>query len=442
MIHRISLPKLCSSAQLHEAIATINYPYLLATQKDTSIELSPDALARWVRAAEDTGAAMVYADFQEINACNTVLHPTIDYRPGSLRDDFDFGPAILYRTDLIQQAVNEMDTTYLYAALYDLRLRLSRAGRIFHLPESLYFATKSDTRKSDEKQFDYVDPRNRSVQLEMEAACTAHLKEIGAWLAPEKLSTDVYIGDFPVECSVIIPVRNRAKTIGDAVRSALDQRTKKPFNVIVVDNHSTDGTTEILKKMIVENPRLVHLVPESTFLGIGGCWNEAVNSPLCGRFAVQLDSDDLYTDYSVIQRISNTFYRENCAMVIGSYEMVDFDLQPIPPGLIDHREWTPENGPNNALRINGLGAPRAFYTPILRENLLPNTSYGEDYAVGLAISRKYKIGRIYEPIYLCRRWEGNSDAALPIDKINANNAYKDSLRTIELIARQRLNGHE
>ncbi len=442
MIHRISLPKLCSTARLHEVFSKIEDPYLLVTQEDTSIEFFPNALARWVRVAEDTGAAMVYADFQEKDGCQITLHPTIDYLPGSLRDDFDFGPAVLYRTESLQQTANEMDTKYLYAALYDLRLRLSRAEWIFHLPEPLYFATKTDIRKSDEKQFDYVDPRNRAVQLEMEAACTAHLKETGAWLAPERTDTDVYKGDFPVEYSVIIPVRNRAKTIGDAVRSALDQRTEKPFNVIVVDNHSTDGTTEILKKMIVENPRLVHLIPQSTTLGIGGCWNEAVNSPRCGRFAVQLDSDDLYADHTVLQRISDTFYREKCAMVIGSYEMVDFDLRPIPPGLIDHREWTPENGPNNALRINGLGAPRAFYTPILRENLLPNTSYGEDYAAGLVFSRKYKIGRIYEPmIYLCRRWEGNSDAALPIEKINANNAYKDSLRTIELIARQRLNGY-
>jgi hypothetical protein len=442
MLHRITLPRLCSTARLREAVTAVKSRYLIIFQEDVSIDLASETLARWVRVGEDTGAAMVYSDFYETDGGHHTPHPTTDYQPGSLRDDFDFGPAVLYRTDWVQQVVREMDTTYQHAALYDLRLRLSRRGRIFHLQEYLYVASKTDARRSGEKQFDYVDPRHRAVQIDLERACTAHLKAAGAWLAPPRPDTEVSAGDFPVECSVIIPVRNRARTIGEAVRSALGQQTEKPFNVIVVDNRSTDGTTDILRQIADTDARLVHLVPESTTLGIGGCWNEAVRSPRCGRFAVQLDSDDLYIDQSVLQCIIDMFYHEKCAMVIGSYRMVDFELRPIPPGLIDHREWTPENGPNNALRINGLGAPRAFYTPVLRENALPNTSYGEDYAAGLAISRRYRIGRIYESLYLCRRWEGNSDAALSLEKTNANNAYKDSLRTIELLARQRMNGHE
>ncbi|MDL2230537.1 glycosyltransferase family 2 protein [Alistipes sp. OttesenSCG-928-L06] len=440
--NHIQLPRLCSTAQLRAAVERADKPFTLITRSDISVEFAPNAPARWVQTARDTGAALVYTDFHDTDGQNRKPHPTIAYQPGSLRDDFDFGPAVLYRTDRLQEALREMDTEYRFAALYDLRLRLSREGLIFRLPEFLYTAAETDTRHSGEKQFDYVDPRNRAVQIEMEQACTAHLRAVGGWLAPQRPDTSVGEGDFACECSVIIPVRDRAKTIGDAVRSALAQQTEKPFNVIVVDNHSTDGTTEILRDIAASDSRLVHLIPESRSLGIGGCWNAAVQSPHCGRFAVQLDSDDLYIDSTVLQRVIDTFYTEKCAMVIGSYEMVDFGLNALPPGRIDHREWTPENGPNNALRINGLGAPRAFYTPVLREILLPNTSYGEDYAVGLAISRRWRIGRIYDALYLCRRWEGNSDAALSIEKVNANNLYKDSLRTIELLARQQMNADE
>ncbi|MDR0955221.1 MAG: glycosyltransferase [Rikenellaceae bacterium] len=438
----VPFPALCGSEALRRLVDRIETPYLLLVQEGLAVDFAPGSLDRWVRVAEDTGAVVVYADFYVGGGSERTPHPTIGYQAGSLRDDFDFGPAVLYRAEVVKNAVAQCDTDWHFAARYDLRLRLSRLGTIFHLPEFLYTATESDSRLSGEKQFDYVDPRNREVQIEMEQACTAHLKAIGGWLPATRPDTEVAAGDFPVECSVIIPVRNRAKTIGDAVRSALAQETEKPFNVIVVDNHSTDGTTEILQQLVAEDKRLVHLIPESTALGIGGCWNEAVSSPRCGRFAVQLDSDDLYNSPDTLQRIADTFYREKCAMVIGSYQMTDFELRPLPPGLIDHREWSAENGANNALRINGLGAPRAFYTPLLRENRLPNTSYGEDYAVGLTLSRRYRIGRIYEPLYLCRRWEGNSDAALSIEKVNANNVYKDSLRTIELLARQQLNKNE
>jgi glycosyltransferase involved in cell wall biosynthesis len=243
-----------------------------------------------------------------------------------------------------------------------------------------------------------------------------------------------------MEASVIIPVRNRVRTIEDAVRSALDQETNFKYNVIVVDNHSTDGTTDILNHFH-HNERLVHIIPERDDLGIGGCWDLAINHPKCGRFAVQLDSDDLYSGPDTLQKIVDKFYEEQCGMVIGSYRMTDFQLNTLPPGVIDHKEWTDENGHNNALRVNGLGAPRAFYTPLLRSIGMPNVSYGEDYAVGLAISRNYHIGRIYEPVYLCRRWEGNSDSSLSIEKLNANNTYKDSIRTREFIIRQSIS-HE
>jgi glycosyltransferase involved in cell wall biosynthesis len=207
----------------------------------------------------------------------------------------------------------------------------------------------------------------------------------------------------------------------------------------VIDNHSTDGTTEMTSKFTETDDRVVHIIPERNDLGIGGCWNEGIFHEKCGKFAIQLDSDDLYIDNNVISRVVETFYGQKCAMVVGSYKMVNFNLEELPPGLIDHKEWTPGNGRNNALRINGLGAPRAFYTPVIRRIRVPNVSYGEDYAVGLAISRHYQIGRIYEPLYLCRRWEGNTDAALDINRANANNLYKDRLRTIELLARKQIN---
>ena len=332
-----------------------------------------------------------------------------------------------------------MEADYEFGALYDLRLRMKN---IVHINEYLYTEIETDTRKSGEKLFDYVDPKNREVQIEMEKVCTAHLKRIGAWLEPKFKDPDINEfadNDFTVTASVVIPVFNRAKTIMDAVRSALSQTADFPYNVIVVDNHSTDGTTEILTAMASEDPRLKHIIPAKYDLGIGGCWNLAVHHELCGEYAVQLDSDDVYSGPDTLQKIVDAFREQKCAMVVGTYQMTDFQMNPIPPGVIDHKEWTEDNGRNNALRINGLGAPRAFWTPLLRTVNLPNTSYGEDYALGLRISREYRIGRIYDVLYCCRRWDGNSDAALDIDKVNANNQYKDRIRTWELEARIRMN---
>ena len=418
---------------------TLSSEYTMILLRPQQIRFGSYALERMTRVMDDTGAGMMYVDCYKIKEGKRQLHPFIDYMEGSLRDDFDFGSALMYRTSALKDAVEQMDTDYKYAALYDLRLKISESHRIFHLPEPLYTESEMDNRSSGEKQFDYVDPKNRDVQIEMEQTCTCHLKAIGGWLKPEFDEIRFTDEKFPVEATVVIPVRNREKTIKDAVLSVLSQQTDFSFNIIVVDNHSTDETTAILKNLSDADSRLIHVIPQRDDMGIGGCWNEAVMHTSCGKFAVQLDSDDLYIDEYVLSKIVKAFYEQQCAMVVGTYRMVDFNLNSIPPGIIDHKEWTPENGRNNALRINGLGAPRAFYTPVLREIKLPDTSYGEDYAVGLAISRNYQIGRIYEPLYLCRRWEDNSDASLDIDRTNRYNLYKDRIRTIELSARVKKN---
>lgn len=420
---------------LRQLAEEVEDDYILLYLGTTPLRLAPYAVERMVQAAEMSKAVLTYADYHQLSAGTRMPHPTIDYQTGSLRDDFDFGPLLLYRTQAFREAVGRMDTAYQYAALYDLRLKLSQQGMFLHLPEYLYTIEENDLRLSGEKQFDYVNPRNRNVQIEMEAACTAHLKVIGAWLPPVRTTVDFASQVFPVEATVVIPVRNRARTIAEAVESALQQRTSFAYNIIVVDNHSTDGTTAILQQLAGRHAAVIHQLPESMELGIGGCWTEAIMHPQCGKFAVQLDSDDLYNSPDTLQTIVDTFYEQQCAMVIGSYQMVNDKLEEIPPGLIDHREWTPENGHNNALRINGLGAPRAFYTPVLRQQRFPNVSYGEDYAVGLALSRQYRIGRIFRPLYLCRRWAGNSDASLDIEQLNRNNFYKDKIRTLELQAR-------
>ena len=420
------------------AVAT----YALLCLKPFALQLGESALERMMLVAGDTEAAMVYSDRYTMEQGVRKAHPVIDYQEGALRDDFDFGSVWLVRTSLLHQyAASDHDHDYQYAALYDLRLFLSREGRLLHLNEYLYTEEERDLRASGEKQFDYVNPRNREVQIEMEQACTAHLKAVNA-LVDTSLYNEVDFAEqeFEVEASVVIPVFNREKTIKDAVESALSQKATFKYNVIVVDNHSTDGTSEILTSLLSCHDNKLHvIVPQRTDLGIGGCWNEAINSPFCGRFAVQLDSDDLYSSPKTLQTVVNAFYEQKAAMVIGSYRMCDFELNTLPPGLIDHAEWTDENGPNNALRINGLGAPRAFFTPLLRQVQFPNTSYGEDYALGLMFSRRYRIGRIFTELYLCRRWGGNSDAALSVEKVNANNLYKDRLRTMELHARQQMN---
>ncbi len=427
------MPGMTSTQSILEIAGKAVAPYTLLFTKPAPVILGQGALERMVRAAADTGAAMVYADRSG--------HPAIDYQIGSVRDDFDFGSLLLIRTNLLHTfATQDVVREYQYAGLYALRLFLSREGQLLHLNETLYAEEELDNRASGVKQFDYVNPRNREVQIEMEAAATEHLEAIGAKIDPTFDRTpDFNEQEFPVEATVVIPVYNRAKTIADAVGSALDQKTTFKYNVIVVDNHSNDGTGEILSDIRQQQGEKLHvIVPGRHDLGIGGCWNEAINDARCGRFAVQLDSDDLYSSQHTLQTIVDAFYKQKAAMVIGSYRMCDFDLNTLPPGLIDHQEWTDENGPNNALRINGLGAPRAFFTPLLRQLQFPNTSYGEDYALGLAFSRHYRIGRIYDELYLCRRWGGNSDAALSVEKVNANNLYKDRLRSMEIKARQQM----
>lgn len=428
---------------LREVAASAAGEYLLLYTGNNHLEMGMFACERMIAIAEDTGADMLYADhYRLVNAPDgsqiRKRHPLIECQKGALRNDFDFGSVLVFRTGSFRRAVAQMDVDYEYAALYDLRLRMEK---IVHINEYLYTDVETDNRKSGEKQFDYVDPRNRDVQIEMEKVCTAHLKRIGAYLEPDFKEPDScgLGGTFPVTASVVIPVFNRLRTVGDAVESALSQECAFPFNVIVVDNHSTDGTTDLLSSIAARDPRLIHVIPERNDLGIGGCWNMAVHHEMCGEYAVQLDSDDVYSGPDTLQKIVDAFRQQKCAMVVGTYQMTDFQMNPIPPGIIDHREWTEDNGRNNALRINGLGAPRAFWTPLLRTINLPNTSYGEDYALGLRISREYRIGRIYDVLYCCRRWEGNSDAALDVEKVNANNLYKDRIRTWELEARIRMN---
>ena len=430
--------RLESSNTLVSIAENTDADYVMICTRHTTIGWGNNTLERFLRVADDTDAVMVYADHYKMVEGKMEKHPVIDYQSGSLRDDFDFGSLWCIKAQALADYIAQSDREeYQFAALYDLRLYLSRVGEIFHLNEFLYSEAELDTRKSGEKQFDYVNPRNREVQIEMEKACTQHLGKVGALIDTTFYrQPDFGEQDFEYEASVIIPVFNREKTVADAVKSALGQKANFKFNVIVVNNHSTDRTGEILDELKADN--LIQIVPERTDLGIGGCWNEAINSSFCGKFAVQLDSDDLYSSPKTLQKIVDAFYKQKAAMIIGSYRMCDFNLNTLPPGLIDHKEWTEENGCNNALRINGLGAPRAFFTPLVRQIQFPNTSYGEDYALGLAFSRRYRIGRIYDELYLCRRWGGNSDAALSVEKVNANNLYKDRLRTMELKARQHL----
>jgi len=430
---------LSSGKTIHTIAEKSDSEYVFIYTKTSALTLGQLALDRFLQIAKDTNSGLVYSNYRAIKNGLVENCPVIDYQEGSLRDDFNFGSVLFYDAKVVKEAVKDVDTSFQQAGLYELRLAVAARSEFLRIPEVLYTEEEMDTRKSGEKIFDYVDPKNRAVQIEMEIACTEHLKRIGAYLEPKFADVAFDEGNFTVEASVVIPVRDRVKTIEDAIKSVLAQKTNVDFNLIIVDNYSTDGTTEIIQKYAATNKRLIHIIPERKDLGIGGCWNEAVAHKACGKFAIQLDSDDLYADETTVQKVIDAFYRENCAMVVGTYQMVNFALEEIPPGIIDHKEWTPENGRNNALRINGLGAPRAFYTPVLRKNPIPNVNYGEDYALGLAISRKYQIGRIYESVYLCRRWDDNSDASLDIEKMNAHNTYKDRIRTIELKARKLLN---
>ena len=433
----IPMERNMSTRALRMMAAQCTTDYLLIYTHAGALTLNYRATERLLAVATDSHAQWTYSHYRVVRQGTEMAVPTNEYQEGSLRDDFDFGPLVVVSTEALRQFLATNPDEVEHAALYQLRLYIARTGRMAHVNEYLYTEGELDTRSSGERQFDYVDPRNRQIQVEMERVCTTHLKAVGAFVDYRTLhEVDTAGGDFPYEATVIIPVKNRARTIADAIASVTMQKTDFAFNLIVVDNHSTDGTTELLEQLSTVNRQLSIVTPERTDLGIGGCWDLALRHAQCGRYAVQLDSDDLYSDEHTLQRIVDTFRRERCAMVVGSYRLCNFALETLPPGVIDHREWTDENGMNNALRINGLGAPRAFYTPVVRAIGFPNVSYGEDYAVGIAVSRHYRIGRIYEPIYLCRRWEGNSDAALSPERVAAHNHYKDSLRTQELRARK------
>jgi glycosyltransferase involved in cell wall biosynthesis len=439
-----------SGSAINSLIEALRTDYLLLILPGGRVEFGARAPERLVQVADDSGAALVYSDFRQQNGAEVADHPLIDYQLGAIRDNFDFGSVVLLSREAVVKALRDhggISPDIRWGGLYDLRLKLSINSTIFRIPEPLYTRAAADLRASGEKIFDYVDPRKRDYQIEMEKIATEHLERIGAWLEPRFAELPESREVFPVKASVIIPVRNRVKTIADAVRSALSQKADFPFNVIVVDNHSTDGTTDLLRNLAADNDRLIHIAPARTDYGIGGCWNEAIYSPYCGRYAAQLDSDDVYSSEKTLARIVAEFdsarsENKSYAMVIGSYTIVDFDLNELPPGLIDHREWTRENGRNNALRINGLGAPRAFDVTALRRIGLPNTSYGEDYAVALRVSREYEIGRIYDSLYFARRWSDNSDSALPLATMNRYDAYKDRLRTIEILARQQFNARK
>lgn len=433
---------LASGKTLNSLVSRIQTEYFLFTPEVQEIQLGQAALERFVAVTEQTSAALTYADYFEIKLGTRSEHPVNDYQLGSIRDTFEFGPLFFFSMAAVRRALGEFGPLADGPGLYDLRLKVSVRGRLFHIQEFLSTKVESDLRATGEKLFDYVDPRNQAYQKELEAVATQHLRRIGAYLPPKFNPVPKPEEQFPVEASVIIPVRNRAHTVADAVTSVLKQKFDSSFNIIVIDNHSTDGTSKVLAELAQENPNVKHIIPSRGDLGIGGCWNEGVLSEHCGRYAIQLDSDDIYSGPGTVQKIVDVFRSGDYAMVIGSYRLVNMKLEELPPGIIDHREWTPENGRNNALRINGLGAPRAFDTALLRQIRIPNVSYGEDYAVALRLSREYQIGRIFEPVYLCRRWEGNTDAALSIDKANRNDFYKDKIRTIELMARQLIHAKE
>jgi hypothetical protein len=425
-----------SSDTLKQINKSASSEFILLIISENEIELGQFAYERISSLSHSCNSGIIYSDYFDKDNDFLTPHPLVDYQAGSVRDNFNFGHIMFFRRDIFSEAANELTDGYKYAGLYNLRLNISIKYPIIRIPEYLYSTTGN---RISEKHFEYVDSKNRNVQIEMEEVFTNYLKRINAFIKPPIDDLDLYSQDFKNEVSVIIPVKNRVRTISEAVNSVLSQKGNFPFNIIVVDNHSDDGTTEVLRSLAELNNNLIHLIPNEFNLGIGGCWNEGINHADCGRFAVQLDSDDIYSDDNTLQKVVDIFREDKCAMVIGSYKLTDFQYNLIPPGIVDHREWTEENGMNNALRINGFGAPRAFFTPLIRKINFPNVSYGEDYASVLAISRCFKIGRIYEPIYICRRWEGNSDASLSIEKENSHNFYKDKIRTLEILIRQQIN---
>ena len=438
----ISADNFFSTKTLRDINNDTDSEYIILFLTSNEINFERFALNRILNIAVTTNAGILYSDFYEDINENKISHPVIDYQTGSIRDDFDFGETLIIRKAVLDEYLLQMKEELVYSGIYDLRLFVSRNYPVLRIPEYLYSVKIMQQNDSQNKQFEYVDPKNQIVQKEMETAATNHLKKINAYLEPEFTAVNISNEEFAYEASVIIPVKNREKTIAEAVKSAINQKTDFPFNIIIVDNHSTDKTSEIIKSLTEKHSRIVHIIPESKNLNIGGCWNEAIFNEHCGRYVVQLDSDDLYADEHSLQKIINVFRQEKCAMVIGAYKLTDFNLNEIAPGLIDHKEWTPANGRNNALRVNGLGAPRAFYTPVIREIKFPDVGYGEDYSAALAVSRKYEIARIYEPVYICRRWEGNSDAQLSNEKKNQYNFYKDTVRTYEIQARWKLNAEK
>lgn len=431
--------KTLSTKELTNIANTATTEWLFLQTEAGEVEFLPQAEKRFIDIAEATGAAMVYSDYYQITEDGKNPITTIEYQRGSLRDDFNFGAVILLNTGTLKKITTYTPEDYEFAGLYDIRLKISETSSIFRIAEPLYLLTPVSATEAESRHFAYIDKKNRNVQIDMEKACTAHLKRIGALLTGNPKSVNLESENFDCEASIIIPVRNRQKTIADAIHSALGQQTNFKFNVLVVDNFSTDDTGNIIDRISHTYSNVIKITPDNDNLGIGGCWQLAINHSLCGKFAVQLDSDDIYQSPHTLQRIVDEFYRQRCAMLIGSYTITDFELNPIPPYLIDHAEWTEDNGRNNALRINGLGAPRAFFTPIIREIGFPNVSYGEDYAVGLRISREWKIGRIYDSVYLCRRWENNSDTGISLETLNRYNFYKDKIRTIELLHRIKQN---
>ena len=424
--------------------------YLLAMDAQKDVLCGPPELRRLLAVARDTGAGLVYSDYVEKINGRFAGHPVNDYQPGSLRDDFHFGPFFILSVRAALSAIEQ------YGALpgdpdmafYDLRLRISLEHDLIRVPESLYTVSAKERVPSkkpggkSEAHFSYVAGENLLRQKKLEKIATSHLRRLGARLPARPAMEERKPEGLLWKASIVIPVRNRRKTIADAIKSALAQKTDFPFNILAVDNFSTDGTTELLKDFAARYPHVHHLVPFRRDLGIGGCWNEAIFSPHCGRYAVQLDSDDLYESPGTLQTMVDALRRGPCAMAVGSYTLVNERGKKIPPGLIDHREWTVRNGHNNLLRVGGIGAPRAFDTAVLRRIGFPNVSYGEDYAVALKLSREYRIGRVYQSIYLCRRWKDNTDAELSVDKQNRNDFYKDRLRTLEIKARQQQNRRE